>query len=119
MGDLDGRIRPDSMFSLMNFSSSICSVALIGYTLPLSFRSCSLPGRRWISWSHGLRSGSVSNFFFEKTSAYSLYASGIVTSLYRPVLLWRFRCQLCPCGVDVLICESVVFGCDDSYCELP
>ena len=68
------------MFSLMNASSSACSVMLIGYTLPLSFQSCSLRGRRWISWSHGLRSGRVLKSSLSKTSVYSLYASGMVKS---------------------------------------
>ncbi len=62
-GDLEGRIRPDSKFSLRNVSSCSCSFQFKGYTLQSSIDFAL--GVSSMAWSQGFRSGSSSKFSLE------------------------------------------------------
>src|SRR6266699_5733076 len=64
IGDLDGRIRPDSRFSLRKASSSFCSEAASRYTLQLFGDALATSS---IVWSQGLDSGRLSKDSLEKT----------------------------------------------------
>src|SRR6266699_6470364 len=64
IGDLDGRIRPDSRFSLRKVSSSFCSEAASRYTLQLLGDASAIS---LMVWSQGLDSGRSSKDSLEKT----------------------------------------------------
>src|SRR6266699_7090349 len=77
IGDLEGRIRPDSRFSLRKASSSFCSEVASGYTLQL-FGDASATSS--IAWSQGLDSGRSSKDSLEKMEWKSRRCGGMCFS---------------------------------------
>src|SRR6266699_165310 len=74
IGDLDGRIWPDSRFSLRKASSSFCSEAASGYTLQLLGDTSAISS---MAWSQGLDSGRSSKDSLEKAEWKSRRCGGM------------------------------------------